>query len=126
MARGMCQFDVTTISELKLCCARPAFGFERVAEGIERRTVEVDAAGEILRIKRREARDFACAGGAVHAGDQQPFAVFGGQQFDRVGNARGSAGKHHDAVGLAIERYLVAGNLRRRTSRNRLPAAEHR
>ena len=96
---------------IEIVLARPTFCFERVAEGIERRAVQVDAAGKIFRIKRGEARDFACTCGPVHPGYQQPFAVFGGQQFDRVGNARSRAGKHDDAVGLAIERYLIAGNL---------------
>ena len=38
-------------------------------------------------------------GGRMHAGDQQAPAAAGGQQFERVVDAGGAAGQHHDAVG---------------------------
>src|SRR5215467_10484786 len=72
---------------------------------------QFDTTGKIFRIKRREARDFARAGGAMYPGYQQAFAVLRGQKLDRIGNARRGTGQHDDTVGLAIERYLVAGNL---------------
>ncbi len=48
----------------------------------------------------------------MDAGDQQPFAAFGRQQFDRVGNAQGGAGQRHDAIGLAFDRHFLLRDLR--------------
>ena len=126
MARGMCQFEVTMISELKLCSMRPAPGLDGVAEGVERGAVEIDAAGEIFGIERRQPRDLAGAGGAVDAGDQQALAALGRQQLDGVGNARGGAGQHHDAVGLAVELHLLGRDVPARTRRSRRSAARRR
>ena len=106
MARGMCQFDVTTISERKPCAFGPAPGLDRIAERVER-AVEVDAAAHHAGEFRIEASDFPDRGGAVDAADQQPLAAPGRQQLDRVGDARGAAGQRHDAVGIAVERDLL-------------------
>ena len=108
---------------IEIVLARPALGLERVAEGVERGAIEIDAAGEILGIKRRQPRDFARAGVAMHAGDQQPFAALGRQQFDRVGNARGRPGQHHDAVGLAVERHFLVRNAQDEPAESASPAA---
>ncbi len=48
----------------------------------------------------------AVRGRAVHAADQQALAAPGGEQLDRIRDARGAAGEHHDAVGIAVERDL--------------------
>ena len=50
---------------------------------------------------RIEARDLVGCGRAVDAADQQALAAAGRQQLDRVGDARGAAGEHDDAVGIA-------------------------
>src|SRR5674476_533516 len=41
---------------VEIVLARPPLGLERIAEGIERGTVEIDAAGEELGIERRAPR----------------------------------------------------------------------
>ena len=111
---------------IEIMLARPALGLERIAESVERRAVEIDAAGEIFGIKRRQPCDLLGAGGAMHAGDQQPLAALGRQQFDGVGNARGGAGQRHDAVGLAVERDFLGRRSARRTRKTRRSAAGRR
>jgi hypothetical protein len=95
---------------VEIVLARPILGLERVAEGIERGTVEIDAAGEKLGIERGQPRDFARSGVAVHAADQQSLAALGRQQFDGIRNARGGPGQRHDAVGLAVECHFLGRN----------------
>ena len=95
---------------IEIVLARPALGLDGVAEGVERGAVEIDAAGEKFGIERGQPGDFARAGGAVHAADQQPLAALGRQQLDGVGNARGGPGQHHDAVGIAVELHFLARN----------------
>ena len=95
---------------IEIVLARPVLGLERVAEGVERGAVEIDAAREELGIERGQPRDFARPGVAMHAADQQPFAAFGRQQLDGVRDARGGPGQHHDAVGLAVEAHFLARN----------------
>src|SRR3954468_24014517 len=47
----------------------------------------------------------------MHAADQQALAVAGGQELDGVGDARGAAGQHHDAVGVLVQRHLFGRHL---------------
>src|SRR5581483_5264173 len=96
---------------IKIMLACPPLCLKCVAESVECRAVKIDAAGEIFRIKRCEARYLTCTCRAVNPGNQQPLAAFGRQQLDRIGNTGGSTGKHDDAVSLAVERYLIACNL---------------
>ena len=42
----------------------------------------------------------------MHAADQQALAAPGGEQLDRIRDARCTAGEDHDAVRVAVERDL--------------------
>ena len=63
---------------------RPAPRFGGVAAGIDRRVVEIDAAGEPRLVVAQRTGDFAGAVRPVHARDQQPLAVAAGKQIDGV------------------------------------------
>ena len=80
---------------------RPVPGLDRVAERVQR-TIEIDAAADHRAEFGVEARYLARGGGRVDAADQQALAAAGGEQLDRVGDARGAAGEHDDAVGIAM------------------------
>src|SRR5262249_42830386 len=43
----------------------------------------------------------------MDAADEKAFAAPGRQQLDRVGDARGPSGEHHDAVGGTMNRYFL-------------------
>ena len=68
---------------------------------------EVNATGEQLFELGGEANQFARRGRGVDARDQEPLAAAGGQQFNRVGDARGAAGQRDDAVGEATKLLLL-------------------
>ena len=85
---------------LEAALMRPAPRLRGIAAGGDRRAVEIDTAIEQRLAFLHRAGNVVCGGGRMHARDQEPLAVAGGQQFHRVRDARGSAGQHHDAVGL--------------------------
>ena len=87
---------------------RPAPRLDRIAQRIERRIVEIDAAVQQAAVVDGLAGDVAGRRAGIDAGDEQALAAAGGEQFERVGDARGAAGQHHDAVGVAIERDFLA------------------
>ncbi len=90
----------------------PAARFGGVGDGVDRSTIEVDAAGDDLAVLRLEPRDLALAGQRVDAGDQQPLPVAFGQQFDGILDPRRAAREHDDTVGLAHSRTIsLAGTL---------------
>src|SRR5262249_16776651 len=85
--------------------------FQRVAERIESRASEIDAAGEMRWRRGWEAADFLGTGCTVHASNQQALAAIGRQQFDCIRNAGGRARERHDAVRLRLDRHLFACNV---------------
>ena len=96
------------MSEWKAVLERPAPRLDRIAERVERGIIEVDAAGQQAAVIDGLAGDVGGRGAGIDAGDEQALAAAGGEQFERVGDARRAAGQHHDAVGVAIERdFLV-------------------
>ena len=54
----------------------------------------------------------------MHAGNQQPFAVPLGQQFDCIGHPRGASGENHDAVGIAGRLQLRDPQLRQKADKS--------
>ena len=54
--------------------------------------------------------DVARGGPGIDAANEQPLASTGGEQFERIGDARGAAGEHDDAVGIAVEHDLFVGH----------------
>ena len=89
----------------------PAPRLDRVADGVDRRIVEIDAARHQPLVARRDAGDLGRCRRAMHAADEQALAAPGGEQLDRVRDARGAAGQHHDAVGVAVERDFLARHM---------------
>jgi len=87
---------------------RPTPGFDRVAKRIASGIVEVDAAGQQSVVVDDLPGNLAGRRAGVDPGDEQALAAAGGEQFKRVGDARGAAGQHHDSVGVAIEHDLAA------------------
>ena len=86
---------------------RPMPRLHRIAQCVLRRIVEVDAAGQHAVVVDDLARNLASRGAGIDAGDKQPLATAGGEQFERIADARSAAGQNHDAVGVAIERDLA-------------------
>src|SRR5262249_41627300 len=82
---------------------------DRIAERIER-VVEIDAAAHPARQLGIEPGDVYGIGGSVHATDQQPLAPTRGKEFDRVVDARSSAGENDAAIGFAVQDHLVRGD----------------
>ena len=97
---------------LEAALAHPAPGLRRVAAGIDRGAVEIDAAAQQRLVVGQRTRNIAGGVGRVHAGNQQPLAEACGQQFHRVRDPRGAAGQHHDAVGVAFGLHFGAAQLR--------------
>ena len=97
------------MSEWKPCCQRPTPRLHRIFKRVLGGIVEVDAAGQDGIVIDDLAGDIARRGAGIDAGDQQPFAAAGGEQFERVADPRRAAGQHHDAVGVFVERDLLAG-----------------
>src|SRR4029077_12639059 len=88
----------------KTALAHPAPRLDRVAGGVDRRMIEVDAARDQALVARIAARDLGRAGCLMHPADQQALAVPGGEQFDGVGDTRRAAGEHHDTIRVTVER----------------------
>ena len=109
------------MSERKPRSMRPAAGLHRVAERVDRGIVEVDTAGQDTAEAGGLMGDVGGRGAGIDAGDEQAFAVAGGEELERVGDARGAAGQHDDAVGIAVERDLLA-----RQQPNKNDEAEHK
>ncbi len=84
---------------LETAFVRPASRLGRIAAGVDRGAVEIDAAAHERLVVGQGTGNVAGCAGRMHAGDQQALAVTVGQQFHRVGHPRRAAREHDDAVG---------------------------
>src|SRR5262249_32573393 len=88
---------------METAAARPASRLDRIADGIGRGMVEIDAARKQFLVFGDEARQFERVRRLVDPRDQQALAATGSEELDRVGNARGATGEDHNAICFAIE-----------------------
>src|SRR6516225_8591012 len=88
---------------MKAALDRPASGLHRVAERVDGGIIEIDAALEEFVVTRSLACDIGRGRAGIDTADQKPLAAAGGEELQRVGDPRGSAGQHNDTVGVAVE-----------------------
>ena len=93
---------------MKIAIHGPAACTHGVAQRVDRRIVEVDAAGQQAVVAGDLPRNIGRRRSGVDAGDEQALAATGRQEFEPVNDAGGAAGQNHDAVGAAVEHDLLA------------------
>jgi hypothetical protein len=88
--------------------ARPPPRLDGIADGVDRRVIDVDAACEQRFVARHQTRQCVGVGPAVDAGDEQPLAAAGSELLNRLPDAFGAAGERYDGFGSATGGRLLA------------------